>query len=778
MDMITYLEKSNLDYFKEGSHWALKECPFCKHKDCFKINEKMFQCFSCKQAGNAFKLDSLLNGIPYQESKSKLLNRDVYISEDEFIVKKNNDTLFNTPDFLKWLVNERKISPSVLKQFSIGAYVNSDNSSIFCFPYFKDKLVLNTKFRTSDKSKVFQKKNSDFYIYNYNAIKDAKKILILEGEIDVLTSYTFKLNIPTISFGLGANTIKDEWKDLFVETETVYIAYDTDEVGRKGAFALANFIGKDKCRIVNLPHKDLNECLLKNIAREEIIDLIQKSLYLDQIEIFAIIDQIKPDDKVLGSKLESVLQMIAERPSIEVEDYFKYIRDRLPITYQQLHDMRKELKSIRKENYIRESKKELPKIKIPEDIKNDAMTFLKSDNILNILENYLTDVGIVGENYNKVALWLFMLSRKLDKPIHAIVFGQSSSGKSELVKKVISTMPDEDVLEFTSMTARALDYREDDLINKIISISELNGTEEIDHTLRVAQSEQRLMRAYTVKDEVTGNMKNIERSIVIKSTFIITTTETSINNENNTRIFSLFADESLEQTKRINDFIKSTHTREFKLNNLKRKRVTEVLKAVQHLIRPIEVVIPFANLLEFPSTSTRNRRDLSRFLSFITVITLLNQHKKITKSDELGEYIEADLLDYELTYNYLLPIIKNTLADLSPRDELVLKVCCLLQDSLKEKIGERVFTIKEIQSMAIKKNIDLKNSVNLRNELFELVEKDYLELVGGQYGKKGSRQKFKVIANYKFNEDGSLDIDSSKESPILSPTELEQKLKL
>lgn len=776
MNMISYLETTDLVFFKEGNHWALKECPFCNHNDCFKITDEMFQCFSCKQAGNKFKLESLLKGMSYGDAKATLTGNKTLFSKEEYAVKKNNETLFNSPEILKWPIQIRKISPQVLKQFSIGAYKTKEDTTIYCFPYYKGKEVPNTKYRTADKQKIFQKKDSDFYVYNYNAIKGAQKILIVEGEIDVLSSYTYKLNIPTISFGLGASNFKEEWKPLLENIETIYISYDSDEVGVKGAKALATLIGEEKCRIVSLPKKDLNECLVQDLPVDEILSAIHRSLFIPQVKIFETIDEIKPDDQVLGAKLENVLQMIAVRPVIEAEDYFKYIRERLPITYQQLHDFRKELKNIKKDNYIKDSKKEPAQVIIPNDIKKEALVFLKDTNILATLEIWLTEIGIIGESYNKVALWLFLLSRKLDKPIHAVVFGQSSSGKSELVKKVISTIPEEDIFEFTSLTARALDYREEDIIGKVISISELSGTEEISHTLRVAQSEQRLNRAYTVKDEVTGNFKNIERSIIIKASFVITTTETSVHNENNTRIFSLYADESIEQTKKITDFIKTTHTRDHKLNTIKRSRVTDILKAVQYLIKPIEVVIPYASQLDFPSSSTRNRRDLNRFLAFITVITLLNQHKKEIKRDELGEFIEADMHDYELSYNYLLPIIKNTLADLSPRDELVLKVCCLLQDSLNEKLGERVFTIKDIQAMALKKEIDLKNSVNLRNELYELVEKDFLEMVGGQYGKKGSRQKFKVIASYKFNDDGSLDIESKKESPILSPDELKIKL--
>lgn len=773
--MVNHLQGSGLSILKEGNHWALKECPLCHHKDCFKVTESMFQCFSCKSAGDKFKFESLLKGISYQEAKTTLEGGTVLLKGDEFVARKNHTTLFNSPELLKWPLEVRKISPQVLKQFQIGCYTHKEGQIIYTFPYYKDKEIPNTKFRTADKKLIFQKKDSDFYIYNFNVIKEAKEILIVEGELDVLAAYSYKLGIPTISFGLGASNLKEEWKELFEHIEKIYIAYDTDKVGKKGATSLAKMLSYEKSYLVSLPKKDMNDCLIAGITKEEIEASIHKALILPQTEIFEAIDAIEPNDQVLGAKLENVLNMVAERPKIEVEDYLKYIREKLPVTYQQIHDFRKQLKVIRRNNYI-ENKDEEEKVDLPQNIKDEALKFLNSSDILAELEKYLTEIGIVGESYNKTALWLFMLSRKLDKPIHAVVFGQSSSGKSELVKKVISTVPPEDVYEFTSMTARSLDYREDDLIGKVISISELNGTEEVEHTLRVAQSEGRLMRAYTIKDENTGNMRNVEKSIIIRSSFVITTTESSINNENNTRIFSLYADESIEQTKRISDFIKFAHTREYKMKSSHRERATDILRAAQTLIKNFEVVIPFASLLDFPASTTRNRRDLSRFLSFITVVTLLNQHKKKIKKDEFGEYIEADVEDYALAYKYLLPIIKNTLSDLSPRDELVLKVCALVQDdSTNNLIGEKAFTIKDIQTMAKKKNIDLKNSVNLRNELFELCEKDCLELTSGMFGKKGSRQKFKIAASYKLDEEGRIEIDS-KEIMILTPDELKLKL--
>jgi hypothetical protein len=91
-----------------------------------------------------------------------------------------------------------------------------------------------------------------------------------------------------------------------------------------------------------------------------------------------------------------------------------------------------------------------------------------------------------------------------------------------MVKKVLSTIPEEDVMEFTSMSARALDYREGDLIGKVIFIAEADGSDEVEYAIRIAMSEGKLIRAYTIKDEKTGEMKNVEKVTNIRCAFVLT----------------------------------------------------------------------------------------------------------------------------------------------------------------------------------------------------------------------------------------------------------------
>lgn len=779
MNVTDYVQGIGLPMERIGENFGLKECPLCKHCDCFRFKQEFFQCFSCKASGDAFKLEALLKGISYQEAKARLTGNIVELPNPLLdLVNRNHEALMGSLH-VKWLTDERRISTDVLRRFRVGCFQSQDGRTIYTFPYMNGGLVGNIKSRTANKKLMFFKKGCQEFLYNRNALRGAREVVVVEGELDCLAAYTYGLRIPCVSVGLGAGNIKPSWRDDFKEVETVFIAFDTDDAGQAGARKLASFLGRDRCRLVRLPHKDLNDCLKLDVDKATIEAYIGQALLLDQIEILEALESIPEGETMLGARIEPVLEMIAARPDTETEDYLGRIKERFPNTpYKQLLDFRARVKSLRRDGVYQQPEEELPPTPvIPEDIKTKALDLLKGPGLLQTVGDWLTELGLVGEEANKVPLWLFTLSRKLDKPIHATIYGQSSSGKSELMKTVLKTVPEEDVLEFSSMSARALDYRDGDLIGKVISIAELDGiqSEELEYSIRTAQSEGKLVRSFAIRDDSTGDMKVIEKAIQVRSVFLMTTTRTSIHNENATRCFSLYADESTAQTQRVIEFIRRSQSREFKLGDARRKELTEVLKAAQRLLESIEIVIPYAGLLRFPETTTRNRRDSVRFMSFLKVIAFLRQYQKERKKDDLGEFIEADLEDYELAFRYIMPILGNTLSDVTPRAMAVLESCCAVQagKNLESMDPEaRVFTVKDVQFCATKRGIDLKNAVNLRQQLLALTESEHLELVSGNFGQRGSRQSFRVACDFDCEEDGRVTNIRTNSLGVLTPDEL------
>ena len=779
--IVDYLENSGYQLKRIGNNsWALDTCPFCGHKDCFRTKEDFFNCFSCNAAGDQYKFESLKNHVSYSEAKSKLTGSTIVRLPHPMsdLIKQNHDYIFAHPEHLKWLTDERKISLEVLKQFRIGCFAANDGRIHYTFPYYQDYQVQNVKYRTANKNLIYFKKGASLFLYNVNALQNTDSVMVVEGELDCLAAYTYELDIPCVSVGLGAGSYKLSWKDDFAHIKTIYLSFDSDHAGQSGVRKLAEVLGAEKCRIVKLPKKDMNDCLKDEVAKEVVEEAIKKSLTLSQLDILQAIEAIPQDTTVLGSDLDNVLNLIAARPDVEAEDYLRAIKERFQnVSYRQGLDFRNRIKTIQLKNK-KEQTPVLDKNVVPEiseELKREAMIFLKSPNLLSILQSWLTDIGIIGEDFNKVCLWLFFLSRKMEKPIHSVCFGQSSSGKTSLVQSVLTTLPENVVMEFTSLSAHALDYRDEDIIGKVIFIAEYDGAQEVEYIVRVAQSEGKITRGYTIKDENTGDLKNVEKTIKIQSAFVITTTKSTIYQENYTRVFSLYADESMKQTQRVIEYIKGSQTREYKRKEPQRKHIVEVLQAAQYLLEGIEVDVPYAGLLEFPENTTRNRRDMNRFLSFIKVIALLRQHQKEIKEDELGKYIEADVQDYRLAHQFLLPIIRNTLDEITPRAMAVLEVCCLIQaeKNMSNALDEdRSFTTKEIQDRASLRGIDCKNVANLRQELQSLCEGEYLELVSGVWGQRGGRHTFKVSCEFEIEHDGSIQNIKNPKTQILSPDEL------
>ena len=778
MEIITHLQGIGLPVEQEGSGFKLKTCPLCQHNDCFKISpEGYFKCFSCGQAGDHIKFESLRLGISYGEAKQKLTGATVISLPDPEMDKaeRNHKRLLDSAEYLKWFIEQRRIPVEVLRRFKIGCFVADDGKVHYSFPYFDGSKVANTKFRTADKHIYFRKGGTEF-LFNKNALRNADSVLVLEGEMDCLASYGYKLKIPCVSVGLGAGSFKIGWKDDFARIKTIYLAFDNDDAGRSGVMKLADVLGREKCRIVRLPQKDLNDCLVHGIEREEIEGCIFKSLSVGQVEIINALDAIPTDEPMLGEKLGPVLELIALRPASETEDFIRAIRDRfLTISFRQANELRNRIKVFQFRNHQREQDEggEEPE-PMPESLEREAMELLKSPNIIETIDEWLAETGIIGEQFNRICLFLFFLSRKLDKPIHAVVYGQSSSGKSELVKKVLATVPDEDVLQFTSLSAHSLDYRDGDLIGKVVFIAELDGvqSDEIEYAVRIAMSEGKLIRGYTIKDEDTGEMKNVEKVTEVRSAFVMSTTRSQINNENNTRVWSLYVDESIKQTQRVLEYIKKSQSREYRRDEPKRQHKIDVLKAAQRLLRSVEVEVPFGKLLDFPSNTTRNRRDLSRFISFVKVVAFLRQFQKEIKQDEMGDYIQADITDYFIAHTYLLPILRNTLDEITPRAMTVLEVCCLLQVERRNLVEEEnSFTVKDLQLKAAELGIDFKNVVNLRENLQTLCESEYLELTDGRFGLKGGRQKFRVTCSYEAEGNEVRNIRNLN-TQILTPDQL------
>ena len=110
--------------------------------------------------------------------------------------------------------------------------------------------------------------------------------------------------------------------------------------------------------------------------------------------------------------------------------------------------------------------------------------------------------GVIGEEVNRLIIFLVFTSRKTNRPLHIISFGSSGVGKSHLEEKVGELIPEEDKIEITSVTGNAFYYYDtDELGHKLILIEDYDGVLTALYPIRELQNKQRIKKTITISDK-------------------------------------------------------------------------------------------------------------------------------------------------------------------------------------------------------------------------------------------------------------------------------------
>lgn len=153
---------------------------------------------------------------------------------------------------------------------TLDAYKVSEREGSIIFPYLNEAgeainlKTLSVERDGSGKKITRLEKGCALSLFGWQAIpKDARTVVITEGEIDAMT--WFQWGSPALSVPNGCssdNWIDHEWENL-APFEEIYLSFDMDDAGQRHVPQIARRLGLHRCRLVSLPFKDANECLQK-----------------------------------------------------------------------------------------------------------------------------------------------------------------------------------------------------------------------------------------------------------------------------------------------------------------------------------------------------------------------------------------------------------------------------------------------------------------------------------------------------------------------------------
>jgi hypothetical protein len=362
---------------------------------------------------------------------------------------------------------------------------------------------------------------------------------------------------------------------------------------------------------------------------------------------------------------------------------------------------------------------------ISEAERKAGMELLTDPALTSRIVNDLSALSYVGEDVNKLLVYVCATSRKRDQPLSVLILPQSASGKSYLVDCVRRLMPEDEVLAVTSMSDQALNYLTD-LEHKFLILGEA-----VEYQLREMLSGKELSRLVVEKDPDSGRMESRMIKIPVIVSSVMGSTAGKVNPENASRCFVIHADESREQTERIHEY---QRRRKCLDRLLEGKKKTETIigthKAAQKLLRNIPVVNDFAPLLDFPSTLMRSRRDHERFLDLIDCVCFLRQYQKPTEHSGGVSFIRCDSTDYEIAYRIMVEgVLTSTMEELPRGARLLYEQ---LRDWVRKMAQEKKIAVNDLRftQRQVREATGLAHTW-IKTMLHLLVDYEYLEQKAG-----------------------------------------------
>lgn len=182
---------------------------------------------------------------------------------------------------LLWLTDERGLSAE-----SVRAYRLASKAADIVFPSIVDGELVAAKYRRVPDKTFRVDANCEPVLFGWQAVPaTARSVLIVEGELDAVAAHTLGQPALSVPFGGGTGDKQAKWiaaeYDRLAPFDRIYLALDTDGPGRDATAEIVKRLGRERCFVLDLPHKDINACLLAGMAPAELAALVKEAKTVD-----------------------------------------------------------------------------------------------------------------------------------------------------------------------------------------------------------------------------------------------------------------------------------------------------------------------------------------------------------------------------------------------------------------------------------------------------------------------------------------------------------------
>lgn len=415
---------------KGGNHWAC--CPFHHERTpSFAVNrsEQFYHCFGCGESGDVIKFvreiesTDFMGAVRILAARVKMEVPDNNLDTEEALLKKKKRDamlaiLLDTARFYRsnlfsgderadahlQYIEDRKMLPSTVKQFGIGAsldyrelgeylagkgYYKQDvldsgvliedkngrlidaQAERLIFPIinnmdevigFGGRFLGKTdfaKYKNTKETMLFNKRNT---LYNINLLKKLKReqpisnVIIVEGYMDTISLY--QAGFKNVVASMGTSLTKDQARLIKRYTENVYISYDGDFAGQKADLRGLEILDGEHLKVLVVPMPDgLDPDDVAKQGKDAYQKCLDAAMPLVDYRLHAIerkYDLGRTEEK--RAFVKEALKVVAATDSAAVkEDLLKKLRDKTGLTY---HSLERDLENLPKDEKVEETPQE------------------------------------------------------------------------------------------------------------------------------------------------------------------------------------------------------------------------------------------------------------------------------------------------------------------------------------------------------------------------------------------------------------------------------------
>lgn len=240
--------------------------------------------FATEQSGDLLDLWQVCRGIGLIEAINQAsdflgVKKDLRVGIQKTYTKPEVKMFKKPTDrVIEWLTAERRLTPATIKTYRVA----SKDLIYAVFPHFHGDVLANYKARNIENKKDMRvHAGGEPCLFGWQAIQEnARSVTICEGEIDAMTLYQYGHPALSVFSGAGNYQWIDSEFDRLDRFSEIFISMDMDDAGRQAVPAIVERLGADRCRVVRLPRKDANECLIDGVQKEEIDSCFDQAIYL------------------------------------------------------------------------------------------------------------------------------------------------------------------------------------------------------------------------------------------------------------------------------------------------------------------------------------------------------------------------------------------------------------------------------------------------------------------------------------------------------------------